>query len=99
MRALYGSTMKRAFDWMFRNRKSGGYTVVQWPNIALGAWIACAVLRAVFAPKGAQGDVVSWVGSIALAVWALDEIARGVNPFRRILGGVVLIGLVAPGVS
>jgi hypothetical protein len=38
---------------------------------------------------------VTVVAECALAVWALDEIFRGVNPFRRMLGGVVLAGLVA----
>jgi hypothetical protein len=34
------------------------------------------------------------VGTVALLAWSVDEVLRGVNPFRRILGGVVLAGLV-----
>jgi hypothetical protein len=30
---------------------------------------------------------------VALAVWAGDELLRGVNPWRRCLGGAVLTGL------
>jgi hypothetical protein len=30
------------------------------------------------------------IGTGALVVWAGDEVVRGVNPARRILGGVVL---------
>jgi hypothetical protein len=32
---------------------------------------------------------------LALLVWALDEVARGVNPFRRMLGVVVLGAAIA----
>jgi hypothetical protein len=35
------------------------------------------------------------VAALALGWWALDEIGRGVNPWRRLLGAVVLGGLVA----
>jgi len=33
------------------------------------------------------------VGTGALIVWAADEIVRGVNPFRRALGTVVLAAI------
>jgi hypothetical protein len=33
-------------------------------------------------------------GTAAFAVWAADEVVRGVNPWRRLLGGAVLLGLV-----
>ena len=34
------------------------------------------------------------VASIALIVWSVDEIVRGVNPWRRILGSGVLAWVV-----
>lgn len=34
------------------------------------------------------------LASAALALWAGDEVLRGVNPFRRILGIAVLAWLV-----
>jgi len=34
--------------------------------------------------------VLSDVASGAIIVWSLDEIVRGVNPWRRLLGAVVL---------
>ena len=86
--------MRRVLDWLFRDRGTGRYVVGQWPNLALGTWIVCAVIRSVFDPTGVQRSVLAWVGGLALLVWAVDEIARGVNPFRRIVGGVVLLGLV-----
>lgn len=32
---------------------------------------------------------------LALGWWALDEILRGVNPWRRIIGAVALVAVVA----
>jgi hypothetical protein len=44
-------------------------------------------------------DVIDWIGVAALAWWAVDEVLRGVNPWRRFLGlaGCVfaLAGLIA----
>jgi hypothetical protein len=37
---------------------------------------------------------VSVVATVALLWWSIDEIVRGVNPFRRILGAVVLVAVV-----
>ena len=34
------------------------------------------------------------VALLSLTIWALDEIVRGVNPWRRCLGAVVLIGII-----
>ncbi|QXC60764.1 hypothetical protein KSP35_20965 [Aquihabitans sp. G128] len=76
--------------WLFRNRETGGWTIAQWPNVALGIWLATLVVRKVLDPAGTAGDVVRWVGVAALVVWAIDEIVRGVNPWRRILGATVL---------
>jgi hypothetical protein len=37
-------------------------------------------------PDGAVRTCITWVGVSALAWWAVDEIMRGVNPWRRLLG-------------
>ncbi len=55
------------------------------------AWVLSRVLD----PGGAAGTALDVVGTVALLVWAVEEIAGGVNPFRRLLGAVVLGGLVA----
>jgi hypothetical protein len=36
-------------------------------------------------------DVLRWLAFAALGWWGLDELVRGVNPFRRILGAVALL--------
>lgn len=35
-------------------------------------------------------DVLTWTGRILLIIWGIDEIRRGVNPWRRLLGVGVL---------
>jgi hypothetical protein len=40
--------------------------------------------------RSVAASALSGVGRGALIVWALDELVRGVNPFRRVLGAVVL---------
>ena len=44
--------------------------------------------------SGTAHSVGTWVGTGALAFWAGDELVRGVNPFRRMLGAVVLVWIV-----
>jgi hypothetical protein len=96
-----GHPVRRAFDWLFRSRDRGRYTVVQWPNVALAVVIVCTVARWLLDTQGALDQTLHWTGSVAIAWWSVDEIIRGVNPFRRVLGVVILtrlvIRIVAPG--
>jgi hypothetical protein len=48
----------------------------------------------IFEPDGAVGAALDVVAAGSLAFWAVDEVVRGVNPWRRILGGGVLAVLV-----
>jgi hypothetical protein len=79
--------MRRFLDWLFRDRTTGRIVVAQWPNPPLWVFIVATAIRAVLHPHGA-------IGTGALLVWAALEVARGANPFRRILGAVVLVGVV-----
>jgi hypothetical protein len=83
--------------WMFEDRETGKLVLWQWPNVPLWIWIASAVIGR-FA-SGGIGTAVGVIGSLALAVWAALEVGWGVNPFRRILGGVVLAVLVVGAVT
>jgi hypothetical protein len=80
------------FDWAFRNRQTGQVTIAQFPNIALWVFFATAVLRRVVR-SGTPHTLFVWVGLASLGWWALDEVLRGVNPWRRLLGlgGCVLV--------
>ena len=82
-------------DWVFRDRRTGRIVIVQWPNAALVVWLVASTTRAWLGLGGGWGAALQLVAALALGWWALDEIGRGVNPWRRLLGAVVLGGLVA----
>jgi hypothetical protein len=76
----------RPVAWLFRNRRTGHLTVVQFPNAALGIFLACVVADHVVAETSTAHRIVAWSAVAALTWWAVDEIFRGVNPWRRLLG-------------
>lgn len=82
--------MHRASDWLFRNRKTGRITIAQFPNAALAVFLAASVLRRLLDGRLDSGLRVLATGG--LIWWAADELIRGVNPWRRLLGGAVLAG-------
>lgn len=84
----------RGFDWWFRDRRTGRIVVGQAPNLALWIFIATVAVR-VFVTTGTARLVVDWIAALSLGWWALDELLRGVNPWRRLLGVVVAAFLVA----
>lgn len=77
-------------NWLFRNRETGHLTVAQFPNLALWIFIMAALVRAVFSPAGDVGTAIDVIAMAALAWWAIDELIRGVNPWRRFLGAGML---------
>jgi hypothetical protein len=82
--------LTNAWNWLFRDRRTGRIVIMQWPNIPLWIFIAARVANAVSAHTAFRV-----VGTAALFVWAVLEVARGVNPFRRGLGAVVLVAQLA----
>ena len=77
-------------DWLFRDRRTGKIVIAQWPNLPLWLFLATVAIRFLFHPAGTAGTIVRASGTAAAAWWAADEVARGVNPFRRALGALVL---------
>ena len=75
---------------MFRDRRTGRITIAQFPNVPLWLYLGTVGLRRLMS-SGTAHDIVSWLGVVALSWWALDEVLRGVNPFRRLLGGIGII--------
>ena len=68
------------------------FPLVQFPNapliVALGAWLVAALTR---------GSVHSYARAVfyaGLAAWAWQELARGVNWWRRLLGAGGLVYVV-----
>lgn len=78
----------RGIDWLFRNRKTGRITVVQFPNAALAVFLVASVLRRLL--DGRFDNALRVLATGGLIWWAADELIRGVNPWRRLLGGVIL---------
>jgi len=80
------------WDKIWRN-KQGRIVIFQMPNVWLIAW---AVLTCVslLAASHSVANTFWWLSSAVLAIWALLEIFRGANYFRRALGGFVLLMIV-----
>lgn len=72
--------------------------VVQFPNAALWLWVVTIVLRRIVETDTAARVLLGWAGLATLGWWSLDELVRGVNPWRRSLGLmgciIVLAGVV-----
>ncbi len=78
------------FDWFFRNRHTGRITIAQFPNVPLALFLAAMAVDRLVEPAGTPGTAVRLLAAAALLWWALDEVIRGVNPWRRLLGAGVL---------
>ena len=84
----------RSINWLFRNRETGEITIAQAPNLPL--WIFLGASLASRIANGGDLDAVArCTATGALGWWAVDEVVRGVNPWRRVLGagGVGLVAL------
>jgi hypothetical protein len=79
----------RVLRWLFVNRRTGRLTVVQWPNLPLWIFIVASLVVRVSHPSGRAHEVWRVLVAVSLLAWSLDELVRGVNPFRRLLGVVV----------
>jgi hypothetical protein len=86
-------TKLTGWQWMFRSRRTGRLTIVQWPNPPLWVWIATTLARRLPSVAGRADTVLAVAGTAALVLWALGEVWRGVNPWRRLLGVAVLVGV------
>jgi hypothetical protein len=91
---MRGRGLGRVVDWPFRSRTTGRITIAQFPNTALGLFLIASLLRSVFDPTGWPGTALRVLATGGLVWWAVDELLRGVNPWRRLLGGAVLAGQV-----
>jgi hypothetical protein len=80
----------RFFHWFFQNRKTGAITIAQAPNLSLWIVIVAGALIWAWHPPDRLGVALEVVFKGALLVWAVDEVARGINPWRRCLGVAVL---------
>ncbi|MGH6836078.1 MAG: hypothetical protein ACREC9_11115 [Methylocella sp.] len=86
--------MRRLLLWCFRNRETGAITVAQMPNLALSVFLVSTAILWLGHPTGAISTGAEVAATGSLIVWAVDEVVRGVNPWRRFLGVAVLIYVV-----
>jgi hypothetical protein len=81
---------ERFFRWWFENRETGEITIGQFPNWPLWG-IGATLILDVFVDSGSDiGEVLPWIRLGLWVYWAGDELVRGVNPWRRLLGTAVL---------
>lgn len=85
------------FEWLFRNRRTGEITVWQWPNLLSGLTVVAALVAWLF-PDDRVGRASRLVSSASWTLWGLDELTRGVNPFRRLNGLGALVAQAARGI-
>ena len=78
-----------SLQWWIRDRH-GRIVVAQPPNATIAVWLVANVVSWAGLVDSDRQDVLTRVGQGALAAWALDEIARGASPVRRLMGAVVL---------
>jgi hypothetical protein len=82
-------TAAKMIDWWLRDRSTGKVVVVNVPNSAIVVWLVATGVRLLDALPERE-EQLRWIGSGVLMVWGADELVRGVNPFRRLAGAVVL---------
>lgn len=76
--------------WWLENRRTGEITVAQFPNWPLFAIVGVVAVSSVVGPGHPfHGAADAGVRSLWL-YWGADELVRGVNPWRRLLGAGVL---------
>ncbi|HEY1063879.1 MAG TPA: hypothetical protein VGE30_01115 [Candidatus Saccharimonadales bacterium] len=73
----------------FWKDKHGNVVVYQHPNIFLIAWVILALIS-LFVNEPLS-DLLWHISLGVLAIWSLLEIFKGVNYFRRLFGGFVLL--------
>jgi hypothetical protein len=80
------------FDKFFRDKNSH-IVVWQTPNVLLATWIILK-LAIYLTGSGRLKSGLEFISSAALFAWAYLELTKGVSNFRRLLGLIVLGGIV-----
>ncbi len=77
--------------WWFENRQTGDITIAQFPNWPLWSIAVASLVRFTLTDDSTAHDVAGWAIHGLWLFWGADEIVRGVNPWRRLLGGAVIV--------
>ncbi|OYQ65921.1 hypothetical protein B9G53_05825 [Pseudanabaena sp. SR411] len=81
------------FNKVFRDSE-GKIVLAQMPNLPIIVWVAATVLKLIFT-TGKINIGLEVIAFGSLFTWAWEELFQGVNYFRRALGLLVLISLIA----
>ena len=73
--------------WWFEDRSTGQIVVAQRPNLLLVLSLVAFVAASIW--SGYLAVVI--ISKVCWLSWSADELFRGVNPWRRVLGGGVAI--------
>ena len=82
-------TPDELFDKCFKNKK-GKVVLWQSPNPLLFAWIGLKILSYLAKHSSVHAGIEA-TGTAVIFAWAYLELTKGVNYFRKALGGVILI--------
>jgi hypothetical protein len=74
----------------FFTDKHGKLAIAQFPNAPLIIWILATIVAHIV-HTGVIHGIARIAALIALIIWAVMEIISGLSPFRRVLGGAVLV--------
>lgn len=86
-------TGSRSFwDKVWRD-KDGNIVLFQMPNAWLIGWAVLTIISMVL--HGTISQILWYAAAASLALWALLEVFRGVNYFRRALGLIVIVLMIA----
>lgn len=77
--------------WWFEDRRTGQITIAQFPNWPLWAIGVAWMVGRVADDGSVVADIATVTATGLWFVWGADELVRGVNPWRRLLG----IGVIA----
>ncbi len=81
--------------WWFENRDTGEITIAQFPNWPLWAVLSLWVIGPFLDDGSVPSDIIGWATSGLWVYWAWLELRHGVNPWRRLLGLLVIAWQVA----
>ncbi|MGB3310211.1 MAG: hypothetical protein WBG32_11600 [Nodosilinea sp.] len=92
---LENSTVQQPswFDLIFRDRE-GNIVIGQKPNLPVIVAVVATLLQAIL-PSGSLQTIVALIAFGTWYSWAWQELFAGVNYFRRSLGLLTLLGLIA----
>lgn len=85
--------IKKLINWLFIT-KDGKVVIGQFPNIPIIIWLISLIINYLVS-NDKISLVISIVGTLSLVYWALLEITKGLNGFRRLLGLVILLYVIS----